>query len=84
MADASEAVPDRDPEQLAKLPGDQQRLVEAAMPRVRWMGRNGHERGRVEELGAVNMAEYDHEVANWFSAEQIRNFNGTNLRNNTF
>lgn len=30
------------------------------------------ERRRVEELGAVNMAEYDHEVANWFNPEQIR------------
>lgn len=29
------------------------------------------ERRRVEELGPVNMASYDHEVDNWFSPEQI-------------
>ncbi len=30
------------------------------------------ERRGVDALGAVNMAQYDHEVANWFSPEQIR------------
>jgi hypothetical protein len=29
------------------------------------------ERRRVEELGAVNKADYDHELAHWFSPEQI-------------
>jgi hypothetical protein len=30
------------------------------------------ERGRVEGLGPVNSAEYDHELEGWFTAEQIR------------
>ncbi len=30
------------------------------------------ERQGVLELGAVNAASYDHEIANWFSADQIR------------
>jgi len=30
------------------------------------------ERRRVERLGPVNMASYDHEVDNWFSPEQVR------------
>jgi hypothetical protein len=30
------------------------------------------ERNRVLALGAVNQAQYDHEIANWFSPDQIR------------
>jgi hypothetical protein len=30
------------------------------------------ERGRVLDVGAVNTADYDHEIAHWFSPEQLR------------